>query len=152
MSEGQKELRRCRSLFFFFQAEDGIRDKLVTGVQTCALPISPGASRASCGADTLRAPRLDSYTGTSDGRDATASAPQGLAVAGRSPGGLVRIGLLLHRLVRLGAHPDAGMRNRDHEAVAHPQRTRLVGGERLPPLGRQLSRRDRKSTRLNSSH
>src|SRR3989441_11408211 len=29
--------------FFFFQAEDGIRDKLVTGVQTCALPISPNA-------------------------------------------------------------------------------------------------------------
>src|SRR3989441_5246845 len=26
-------------LIFFFQAEDGIRDKLVTGVQTCALPI-----------------------------------------------------------------------------------------------------------------
>src|SRR3989441_4595425 len=30
---------RC-NCFFFFQAEDGIRDKLVTGVQTCALPIS----------------------------------------------------------------------------------------------------------------
>src|SRR2546429_5439437 len=29
--------------FFFFQAEDGIRDVAVTGVQTCALPISfPG--------------------------------------------------------------------------------------------------------------
>ena len=27
-------------LFFFFQAEDGIRDPLVTGVKTCALPIS----------------------------------------------------------------------------------------------------------------
>ena len=27
-------------LFFFFQAEDGIRDIGVTGVQTCALPIS----------------------------------------------------------------------------------------------------------------
>src|SRR2546422_7554595 len=27
--------------FFFFQAEDGIRDVAVTGVQTCALPISP---------------------------------------------------------------------------------------------------------------
>src|SRR5207244_5140469 len=27
-------------VFFFFQAEDGIRDDLVTGVQTCALPIS----------------------------------------------------------------------------------------------------------------
>src|SRR5256885_7252250 len=30
--------RRC-SMFFFFQAEDGIRDYKVTGVQTCALPI-----------------------------------------------------------------------------------------------------------------
>src|SRR5256714_14206790 len=29
----------CCCFFFFFQAEDGIRDKLVTGVQTCALPI-----------------------------------------------------------------------------------------------------------------
>src|SRR5258708_21944671 len=29
--------------FFFFQAEDGIRDDLVTGVQTCALPISSTA-------------------------------------------------------------------------------------------------------------
>src|SRR5437867_12219579 len=27
--------------FFFFQAEDGIRDRTVTGVQTCALPICP---------------------------------------------------------------------------------------------------------------
>src|SRR3989337_2103386 len=33
----------CRvSCAFFFQAEDGIRDATVTGVQTCALPISPG--------------------------------------------------------------------------------------------------------------
>src|SRR6266404_6793891 len=30
---------------FFFQAEDGIRDKLVTGVQTCALPISCARER-----------------------------------------------------------------------------------------------------------
>ena len=29
----------CFFFFFFFQAEDGIRDDLVTGVQTCALPI-----------------------------------------------------------------------------------------------------------------
>src|SRR5204862_8168578 len=32
-------------MFFFFQAEDGIRDLYVTGVQTCALPIS--SSRAT---------------------------------------------------------------------------------------------------------
>src|SRR6267143_4204479 len=30
-------------MFFFFQAEDGIRDGTVTGVQTCALPISERA-------------------------------------------------------------------------------------------------------------
>src|SRR5207249_5373253 len=28
-----------KCFFFFFQAEDGIRDRNVTGVQTCALPI-----------------------------------------------------------------------------------------------------------------
>src|SRR5256886_4241340 len=41
------EFRWCVELlyFFFFQAEDGIRDLTVTGVQTCALPISarPGS-------------------------------------------------------------------------------------------------------------
>src|SRR5256885_9687467 len=31
--------RCCIHFFFFFQAEDGIRDYKVTGVQTCALPI-----------------------------------------------------------------------------------------------------------------
>src|SRR3989440_7856523 len=31
--------------FFFFQAEDGIRDLIVTGVQTCALPISSASPR-----------------------------------------------------------------------------------------------------------
>src|SRR5437588_2410186 len=36
-----------RSLVFFFQAEDGIRDHCVTGVQTCALPIYVEAAIAS---------------------------------------------------------------------------------------------------------
>src|SRR5207302_6238070 len=35
-----------RTLCFFFQAEDGIRDFHVTGVQTCALPILRGLARA----------------------------------------------------------------------------------------------------------
>src|SRR5438552_8218004 len=35
-----KSITSFEFLFFFFQAEDGIRDDLVTGVQTCALPIS----------------------------------------------------------------------------------------------------------------
>src|SRR5205809_3387224 len=36
----------CFFFFFFFQAEDGIRDVAVTGVQTCALPISPSSVSA----------------------------------------------------------------------------------------------------------
>src|SRR2546426_2789290 len=36
----------CVLFFFFFQAEDGIRDYKVTGVQTCALPISRGRAGA----------------------------------------------------------------------------------------------------------
>src|SRR5687767_15265533 len=57
-------------LAFFFQAEDGIRDKLVTGVQTCALPICHGtgwgmmhfASHPSRGtADTLPLATLDAW-------------------------------------------------------------------------------------------
>src|SRR2546430_8302310 len=47
--EERRSLRRRASvLCFFFQAEDGIRDLTVTGVQTCALPIyddqTPGSS------------------------------------------------------------------------------------------------------------
>src|SRR2546430_13687229 len=43
-------------LFFFFQAEDGIRDLTVTGVQTCALPIyfSPNLERLGYSQASLR--------------------------------------------------------------------------------------------------
>src|SRR3712207_7404120 len=55
-------------IFFFFQAEDGIRDIGVTGVQTCALPIfgsmrpakTADQSGATCAPEMLRpAVRLD---------------------------------------------------------------------------------------------
>src|SRR5438067_11552894 len=55
-------------LFFFFQAEDGIRDRNVTGVQTCALPISwawhpelPRPSLARAGATNTVALREPKY-------------------------------------------------------------------------------------------
>src|SRR3989441_11145174 len=48
---------------FFFQAEDGIRDKLVTGVQTCALPISHLA-----GLDTILARGYEGGTDLSGGQ------------------------------------------------------------------------------------
>src|SRR5687768_8866022 len=58
---------RCESkpgsgaCFFFFQAEDGIRDVAVTGVQTCALPISEWRSRppAAPGSRALRSSKMN---------------------------------------------------------------------------------------------
>src|SRR5947208_11111023 len=53
-------------IFFFFQAEDGIRDDLVTGVQTCALPIYTSALSAApskpAGSTPLQAVRLRDVT------------------------------------------------------------------------------------------
>src|SRR3712207_8828830 len=40
-------------VFFFFQAEDGIRDIGVTGVQTCALPIWMNADERRCRRNSL---------------------------------------------------------------------------------------------------
>src|SRR6185436_10177307 len=42
--------------FFIFQAEDGIRDDLVTGVQTCALPILSGGRPAAVTVDGVAHP------------------------------------------------------------------------------------------------
>src|SRR5687768_18284841 len=57
--------------FFFFQAEDGIRDVAVTGVQTCALPIfampRPAARPPPAGRPS-RAPRAPKRLGRSEER------------------------------------------------------------------------------------
>src|SRR2546422_5269972 len=45
--------------FFFFQAEDGIRDVAVTGVQTCALPILPRLDRVGVGRNAVAPLDLD---------------------------------------------------------------------------------------------
>src|SRR5258708_11460053 len=57
------------SCYFFFQAEDGIRDDLVTGVQTCALPISNPEEKIRLSKSSLRVraigaiDELDSFIG-----------------------------------------------------------------------------------------
>src|SRR5437016_3012121 len=57
----------CYLVFsFFFQAEDGIRDWSVTGVQTCALPISLHADGANRRQDAERLPQLAVEPGTAD--------------------------------------------------------------------------------------
>src|SRR5207244_5843206 len=72
---------------FFCQAEDGIRDDLVTGVQTCALPISVNRSR--------RRPRSGRRTGSARRRSSPlppSSRPP--PASGRSAAGARRRGLL----------------------------------------------------------
>src|SRR5208337_5319806 len=62
-------VRGCLLYFFFFQAEDGIRDTSVTGVQTCALPIC-GEGGGGTGCETF----AELYFGDGDesaGRDGT---------------------------------------------------------------------------------
>src|SRR5690348_18133252 len=54
--------RRGGFCYFFFQAEDGIRDGRVTGVQTCALPICAAADRSPGAAGVL----VDRAAGTPD--------------------------------------------------------------------------------------
>src|SRR2546430_7015732 len=53
-------------VFFFFQAEDGIRDLTVTGVQTCALPIYPVAGLSARGDGFLQRARDVGRPGWSD--------------------------------------------------------------------------------------
>src|SRR5689334_25193717 len=58
MSNIQTCAERMPLVFFFFQAEDGIRDGTVTGVQTCALPISNPCDTAPYCVDTISYHRL----------------------------------------------------------------------------------------------
>src|SRR5260221_3944163 len=69
-------------LFFFFQAEDGIRDHCVTGVQTCALPIYPAASLAAAHSDLSRLLRSPPGPATESVGRAWPSRSTGLRAAG----------------------------------------------------------------------
>src|SRR5260370_14914889 len=96
---------RVLFVFFFFQAEDGIRDSSVTGVQTCALPIctmSPPTEAvnvllpvASVGGDIVRA-RLLNFGGVSGGvAVASASVDLLLEAAAQALFALIGIALLM---------------------------------------------------------
>src|SRR2546430_17530428 len=92
--------------FFFFQAEDGIRDLTVTGVQTCALPISCCSAPSRCVGprepDELAtlgpAPERDSRARPAGRALRLSRGPRGPAPAGAVvPGGLAGAGLVVHR-------------------------------------------------------
>src|SRR5207248_4374684 len=74
--------------FFFFQAEDGIRDRTVTGVQTCALPIFELGRGERCG---RRKPGEEALEIRDDGVDAgllehDLADPHGVGLARAAPG------------------------------------------------------------------
>src|SRR5256885_4406530 len=77
-----------RTLFFFFQAEDGIRDYKVTGVQTCALPIFPFFPMGWAPAlGTVAAPATVPSAGAQPiGKNGSAQAVQPANIAARSAG------------------------------------------------------------------
>src|SRR5690606_41009563 len=107
-----------RSFFFFFQAEDGIRDFHVTGVQTCALPIlrprtpgtrtapaagpnapsasvgttSPGRSRRRPGRSRTRSTATRFEIGRASCRERERSAGEVGAARGRGQGGRTEAG------------------------------------------------------------
>src|ERR1022692_3128845 len=73
--------------FFFFQAEDGIRDYKVTGVQTCALPISSACPPTIVGtgfgfSNSLTAARRRQATPSDHGQLLGPQGPRGADVAG----------------------------------------------------------------------
>src|SRR5258708_17503494 len=75
---------------FFFQAEDGIRDDLVTGVQTCALPISGCALAQVPGIEEIMARVAESQAKSLDARRAYVYDQDELLRMHRTGGRLVR--------------------------------------------------------------
>src|SRR6266702_7075002 len=121
-------------LFFFFQAEDGIRAGHVTGVQTCALPISGGPLR---GAE-ARLRRLRERPDTE------------VLAAGDAPAGVVAIALALQReaerideqlaaLRRVGGD-DRHARDEENVHVVQPTGHRPVASRSVAVLGGAASR------------
>src|SRR3989449_8018409 len=141
-------------MFFFFQAEDGIRDVAVTGVQTCALPILRRLGPTALARRPCR-PRRDDVGGGREvdreraGREADARARSGAARA-RRPARCARRaqhGALRHTSADCER---ARVRPQRETRFRYPRALRAIGS-RAPPLYLRAAR-DRKSTRLNSSH
>src|SRR2546427_452585 len=172
-------------LFFFFQAEDGIRDLTVTGVQTCALPISllPGLreieARWHAAGDT--AYRIDvagAVEESSKGSDAIVagvpvmlfltftllmlqlrSVSRSLLVFITGPLGIPGVAAALLLLGRpfgfvalLGVVALMGMIQRNSVILIDQIETDRARGVPAWDAIIEAAVRDRKSTRLNSSH
>src|SRR5229473_5476097 len=107
--------------FFFFQAEDGIRDKLVTGVQTCALPICRAFARRGGALRGSPEPPRARHRPQADARLRRGGLVRGRGRPGRGDPGGGRVHDSVHRgLARRGGEPDRAAR--DHELLRAQQR------------------------------
>src|SRR5579859_1469198 len=169
----------CFLFFFFFQAEDGIRDLTMTGVQTCALPISaniagvprivvctpPGPGGAVdpatlvaadlCGVHEIY--RVGGAQAVAALAYGTASIARVHKITGPGSGFVTAAKRFLYGTVDVGlpAGPSEAITLAD--ASAEPEliaRDLLIEAEHGPDSSSLLvtDSRDRKSTRLNSSH
>src|SRR3989475_4223870 len=167
--------------FFFFQAEDGIRDLTVTGVQTCALPIcseglvySRRIGRAPQLAGTYSDTTSPAFTRILGAGKLTGRLPGGLTIGALDAvtqhvtgvGGVTIEPTTNYGVVRLrqdlrGGETSIGgivtAVNRDNDSWTSPylHHSAYVGAADFRhrfPGGRFELSGDRKSTRLNSSH
>src|SRR2546422_2715860 len=131
---------------FFFQAEDGIRDVAVTGVQTCALPISRLAARARGGSARGPGPaaahdresrlrRADVFAGVERQDPARPGAPERARLARVSRGG--RGHHPAHD--RGGARGGGGHVRRRQRGGCEPRPRARSAGAQAPPFGYRMS-------------
>src|SRR2546426_4730560 len=117
--------------FFFFQAEDGIRDYKVTGVQTCALPISDPANLGSIlrsadalGWEGVLVPEHRSVGITPAVRKVSAGAVERVPVVRTgSPAAAISLLQERHAFGVVGLDPAATV---DYHEADYPERTCLV--------------------------
>src|SRR2546429_2808655 len=127
-----EEVVIARAYVFFFQAEDGIRDVAVTGVQTCALPIYAVAEAAALVNAVITATEVKTLALTSagvrcaDGRLASGTSTDAVVVAATGRGPRCRFGGPLSDLRAGGAPPLRG-------ALGAGVGRRLEGRPRRPP-------------------
>src|SRR2546425_2581923 len=140
--------RQIHYFVFFFQAEDGIRDKLVTGVQTCALPISGKrlSGKTRNGSPWLKSALVEAAHGASHTKDKYLSAQYRRIVSRRGKKrALIAVGhsilvIAYHLLVRKEAYKDLGGNYFDEQQRKHVK-VRLV--RRLERLGYEVALQER---------
>src|SRR5687767_15659103 len=103
--------------FFFFRAEDGIRDTLVTGVQTCALPI--------CCCDHVDPLRTKTYAAPAESAKLSACPPPVPPGSGR---GATRRAVLAGRSASRIAPGEGGLMLREIGRASCRERVSVAGG------------------------